>query len=50
MARSPHRARETTTMNQRVTLPSAVAQVFITDQLYDRAPPVPDHLREKLAI
>ena len=37
-------------MNQRVILPSAVAKVFITDQLYDRAPPVPDYLREKLAI
>jgi two-component sensor histidine kinase len=37
-------------MNQRVTLPSAVAKVFITDQLYDRVPPVPDYLREKLAI
>jgi two-component sensor histidine kinase len=37
-------------MNQRVALPSAVAQVFITDQLHRRAPPAPDYLREKLAI
>jgi two-component sensor histidine kinase len=37
-------------MNTSVELPEPVAKVFITDQLYERAPVVTDYLREKLAI
>ena len=35
-------------MNTRVELPEPVAKVFITDQLYERAPVVTDYLRESL--
>ena len=38
------------TMNQRIELPEAVARVFVTDKLHARKGPVPDYLREKLAI
>jgi two-component sensor histidine kinase len=34
----------------RVGLPETIAEVFITDELFRRAPPDPDYLREKLAI
>jgi two-component sensor histidine kinase len=34
----------------RVTLPKAIAEVFITDELRIRLPPDPDYLREKLAL
>ena len=37
-------------MEQVLGVPASVAEVFITDELLNRATPEPDYLREKLAI
>jgi two-component sensor histidine kinase len=37
-------------LGPRTTLPEALAEVFITDELQRRTPPDPDYLREKLAL